>query len=142
MEFRLIGDGRLFDETVEAVRKFNNVIIEKNFLTQSGIAELHKDYGVFLCPSRMDTQGVSRDEAMSSGLVPVTSRVGAIPEFLDDACGVLADGDDYHGLAQGIKNLVLNESTFAEKSRSAASRARQQVGQDHIVESEVSLFSV
>jgi glycosyltransferase involved in cell wall biosynthesis len=35
-------------------------------------------------PSRTDTQGVSRDEAMSSGLVPVTNAVAAIPEFVDD----------------------------------------------------------
>src|SRR5690606_37063715 len=67
LEFRIIGDGKLFDETVEPIRKFDNVIIEKKFLSQQEIAELHKQYGVFLCPSRMDTQGVSRDEAMGSG---------------------------------------------------------------------------
>jgi glycosyltransferase involved in cell wall biosynthesis/spore maturation protein CgeB len=141
-EFLFIGDGILFDEVLAPLRGFANVIIERKFLAQSQIAKLHKEYGVFLCPTRMDAQGVSKDEAMSSGLVVVTNSVTAIPEFIDDACGILAGGDDYYGLAQGIKDLVLNESTFAEKSRNAASRARKQVGQDHIIESEVSLFSV
>ncbi|MBN2992439.1 glycosyltransferase [Pseudomonas cedrina subsp. fulgida] len=87
LEFLMVGDGPLFEETLAPLRKYPNVRIEQRYLKQSEIAELHKHYGVFLCPSRMDTQGVSRDEAMASGLVPLTSRVGAIPEFVDDACG-------------------------------------------------------
>lgn len=35
----------------------------------------------FWFPTRMDTQGVSRDEAMCSGLVPITNKVAAVPEF-------------------------------------------------------------
>ncbi|MGH7182189.1 MAG: methyltransferase type 12, partial [Nitrospiraceae bacterium] len=73
LEFRMIGDGKLFDEVLEPVRGFKNVYIERRFLTHVEIAAIHREYGIFLCPSRMDTQGVSRDEAMSSGLVPVTN---------------------------------------------------------------------
>ena len=86
LEFRLVGDGRLFDEVLEPVKKFDNVHIERRFLTQGEIAVLHRQYGIFLCPSRMDTQGVSRDEAMASGLVPITNSVGAIPRASALAC--------------------------------------------------------
>jgi hypothetical protein len=68
LHFRIVGDGVLFDETVAPLRDFLNVQIERTFLTQHEIATLHRDYGVFLVPSRMDSQGVSRDEAMASGL--------------------------------------------------------------------------
>jgi glycosyltransferase involved in cell wall biosynthesis len=92
MEFRMIGDGPLFEETLAPLREFRNVYIEQRFLNQLEIAALHKEYGIFLSPTRMDAQGVSRDEAMASGLVPVTNAVTAIPEFVDDRCGILAPG--------------------------------------------------
>src|SRR5690606_23800199 len=52
LEFRIVGDGKLFDETVEPLQEFKNVIVEKRFLSQQEIAEIHRHYGVFLCPSR------------------------------------------------------------------------------------------
>lgn len=90
LEFRMIGDGVLFEDTLAPLRKFSNVTIERGFLKHQEIAALHKQYGLFLCPTRMDAQGVSRDEAMASGLVAVTNAVTAIPEFVDDECGILA----------------------------------------------------
>ena len=116
LEFRIIGDGVLFEETLEPLRNFKNVIIEQKFLSQDEIAAMHKDYGIFLCPSRMDTQGVSRDEAMSSGLVPITNAVGAIPEFLIDFKDLLTPAEDYLGLAKIIKDLYYNPNYFSELS--------------------------
>src|SRR5690606_7139241 len=101
LEFRIIGDGPLFDETVAPLMNFKNVKLEKRFLTQDEIAALHKEYGLFLTPTRMDTQGVSRDEAMSSGLVPLTNAVAAVPEFVDETCAILAPEEDHLALAAG-----------------------------------------
>jgi glycosyltransferase involved in cell wall biosynthesis len=56
LEFRIIGDGKLFEETLKAVERLPNIIIERRFLNQLEIAELHKEYGIFLVPSRTDTQ--------------------------------------------------------------------------------------
>jgi glycosyltransferase involved in cell wall biosynthesis len=116
LEFRMVGDGPLFDETLAPLRKFSNVIIQQGFLTRNEIAKLHKEYGIFLCPSRMDTQGVSRDEAMASGLVPITNRVGAIPEFVNEDCGVLAKENSYNEIANGINNLLIKKQEFIKKS--------------------------
>jgi glycosyltransferase involved in cell wall biosynthesis len=122
LEFRVIGDGKLFDETVAPLRGFRNVIIEPRFMTQAEIAALHKDYGVFLSPTRMDAQGVSRDEAMSSGLVPITSNVAAIPEFVDEDCGFMAPLDDAAGLAAAIEILYHDPARFERMSAAAAAR--------------------
>lgn len=124
LEFRLIGDGVLFEETLAPLRRFNNVRIERRFLTQSEIAALHKEYGVFLCPSRMDTQGVSRDEAMSSGLVPITNAVAAIPEFVDNSCGFLAACESSSELASGIQEIYEDASLFENLSERAAKQVR------------------
>jgi glycosyltransferase involved in cell wall biosynthesis len=142
LEFRLIGDGVLFDEIVEPLRGFDNVIIEKKFLQQKEIAELHKQYGIFLCPTRMDSQGVSRDEAMSSGLVPVTNNVAAIPEFVDMDSGVLANAENYMELAVGIVELFNNPDKFSELSSNASNIVRNKSVKELIVSTEINFFKI
>ena len=140
LQFRLIGDGPLFEETLAPLRQYANVRIDKGYLKQSEIAELHKDYGVFLCPSRMDTQGVSGDEAMASGLVPITNRVGAIPEFVDDECGFLAAPESFIELSDAIETLFLNPRTFQEKSLRARQRVVMQSDTLQISQAELNLI--
>lgn len=141
MEFKFIGDGALFDDVLHPIKEFDNVSIERRFLSQIEIASIHKEYGVFLCPTRMDAQGVSKDEAMSSGLIPVTNAVTAIPEFVDDSCGVLAGAESAEEMARGIKEMVVDESIFKEKSKNAAMRARAQVSKKNVIVDEISIFS-
>lgn len=140
LEFHLVGDGPLFDSTVEPLRRFPNVTIEKGFLPQARIARLHREFGVFLVPSRMDSQGVSRDEAMASGLVPVTTRVAAIPEFVDDSCGFLVDEESPSGLADAIERLYGDAGLFQSLSRAAAARVRRQSGYARTILREVEMF--
>jgi FkbM family methyltransferase len=141
MEFRMIGDGKLFNETLEPLREFSNVFIEQRFLSRAEIAKLHREYGVFLCPTRMDSQGVSRDEAMSSGLVPVTNSVAAIPEFVDETCGIIADKEDAEGIATGIASLYESPEKFLAMSKAASERVRKQSNSFEIISRELSLFS-
>lgn len=140
VEFRLIGDGVLFEEIVAPLHGLPNVRLERRFLTQQEIAELHKSYGIFLCPTRMDSQGVSRDEAMASGLVPVTNAVAAIPEFVDESCAVLAPAEDHLAMARGIEDLVLNPSRFQQMSAAAAARVRRQSDASVVIDAELKLL--
>lgn len=137
---KIVGRGALFDETVKPLRSFPNVSLEENFLTQAEIAELHREYGVFMVPTRIDTQGVSRDEAMASGLVPVTNAVTAIPEFVDDACAILAPAEDADAMAEGISHLVDNPNLFLAMSRAAAERVRRQTAANIIIKKEINLI--
>nr|WP_315481653.1 glycosyltransferase [uncultured Undibacterium sp.] len=141
LEFMVIGNGVLFDETVEPLKQFKNVTLLKGFLSQSEIAKLHRDYGIFLCPSRMDTQGVSRDEAMSSGLVPVTNRVGAISEFVPENAGFLCEPESYRQLADSLEALYLDASLFCRMSDLAASTIRANRSSDLICSEEIHLLS-
>lgn len=140
LEFLMVGDGPLFEETLAPLRQYPNVKIEKRYLKRSEIADLHKHYGVFLCPSRMDTQGVSRDEAMASGLVPVTHRVGAIGEFVDDTCAFLSAPESYVGLSEAIETLFFNPDIFKAKSLSARQRVLMQTDIQLITAAELSLI--
>ncbi|MNH14037.1 Glycosyltransferase Gtf1 [compost metagenome] len=140
MEFCLIGDGPLFEETLAPLRSYANVKIQQGFLNHTEIAQTHKDYGIFLCPSRMDTQGVSRDEAMSSGLVPVTTAVAAVPEFVDNQSGYVVEPESHEQLAKAIEDMYLNGSTFVVKSKAAAKRVREQSASVKMAEREVAVI--
>ncbi len=141
LEFTLVGDGPLFNATVEPLTHFGNVTILQSFLTHAEIAELHKHHGVFLVPTRMDSQGVSRDEAMASGLVPVTNSVAAIPEFVDSGCGILADAEDAKGLGDGIRDLYLMPDKFTSLSKAAALRIKQERDLISIISEELSIIT-
>lgn len=140
LHFTLYGSMGLFEETVEPLRDFENVTLIKRFLSAQEMKAAHDEHGLFLCPTRLDTQGVSMGEAMASGLVPVTSSVSAIPEFCDDTCGILVDGEDYKGLANGIKKLYENPDLFLELSENAAKRMIQQCGTKATIDREINII--
>ncbi|BBB30256.1 glycosyl transferase family 1 [Neptunomonas japonica JAMM 1380] len=141
MKFHLVGDGELFDELTAPLKNFKNVIIDKRFLTHSEIATLQNEYGVFLNPTRWDSQGVSRDEAMSSGLVPVTNDVAAVSEFADNSCARIVPKDAYIKLADALEELSNNEALFLSLSSAAAARVRMQCGYGSTINKELKLIS-
>ncbi|MFS3928318.1 glycosyltransferase family 4 protein [Priestia flexa] len=136
-EFNIYGHGVLFDTTLEPIKHFSNVHIHNYFLPQTEIAKLHKEHGIFLCPTRLDSQGVSMCEAMSSGLIPITNGVTAIPEFVDDECGCLAGREDSQGLADAIDFLYHHPEEFQKKSHEAAKRMRKQCSIEKVINEEL-----
>ncbi|NMD37636.1 MAG: glycosyltransferase family 4 protein [Christensenellaceae bacterium] len=140
LEFAIYGDGARFEEDTKDLINFKNVSINRKFLTRDEIAALHKEYGVYIGTSRMDSQGVSRDEAMSSGLVPIANAVAAIPEFVDENCGILVDAEDYMGVADAIIKLYNEPELFEKLSQAAAERVRSQSGFEQTISKEIELI--
>ncbi|WP_081955249.1 glycosyltransferase [Achromobacter sp. RTa] len=141
LQFNLYGDGDLFDDVTKPVSHFENVHLHKRFLSQREIAEVHTNHGIFLTPTRMDAQGVSRDEAMSSGLVPITNSVAAIPEFVDAACGYLAPAEDSIAMANAIEEMYKNPQIFLDKSERASARVAAQCGFDNTIKQELAILA-
>lgn len=140
--FTICGDGELFDETTAPLKQFSNVKLLKGFLTQHQIAELHKEHGVFLVPTRIDSQGVSRDEAMSSGLVVITNNVSAVPEFVDNDCGILVPPEDSIAMANALIGLAYSANKFKKLSEKARNRVLSQSAYSETLAKELNLVSV
>ena len=141
LEFKLFGEGPLFNSTLEPIRKFDNVKIYNYFLSQDEIAKLHKENGVFMCPTRLDSQGVSMCEAMSSGLIPITNGVTAIPEFVDEKCGYLARKENYMDMVDAVEDLYLNPEKFKQKSQNAALRMSNQCSKNIVIKQELDVIT-
>ena len=105
--------------------KYKNVLLNRGFYSQNELAEKYKEYGIVLIPSRGDTQGVSRDEAMSAGCVPITNPVMAIPEFVDDTCAFLVESENPIKMADAIEQLYNDEVMFKKMSEKAAMHVRK-----------------
>ena len=115
--FIFYGDGKLFNKTLEPLKKFNNVKIEKRFLNHKEIADLHKKNGILLIPTRQDAQGVSMCEGMSSGLVPITSDNTAIPEYTTDKCAYLTK--NWKEIKDALIDVYNNGDKYLKMSKEA-----------------------
>lgn len=140
-QFTIVGDGALFDETIAPIKHFKNVTLRKEFLSQEQIAQLHREHGVFLVPTRMDTQGVSRGEATSSGLVAVTTDVAAVSEFVSSDDGILVGAEDYKALATGLLELSKKLGDFSRLSENGSKRVSEQCSFSNTINKELRMIN-
>lgn len=141
LEFTICGEGRLFEREVADLRDLPNVSLHERFFSQDEIVYLHQLHGVFLAPTRFDSQGVSMCEAMSSGLATISSDVAAIPEFIENrVTGMLAPPESAVGLADAVEELYFDPDLFQQISGGGARRMRSQCGHEQTVHREVALI--
>ena len=141
VKFTIYGEGRLFKKCISKIKKFNNVEINNHFISQAQIAELQKENGVFLCPTRQDAQGVSMCEAMCSGLVPLTSYNTAIPEFVSaDKEGLLCDNDNIESFVEAFEKIFYDKTFYLNMSRAASNRVREQCSFANTIQKEIDLI--
>lgn len=141
LQFVFYGEGKYFDETLAPLMEFDNVEINEGFLPQTEIANKHKEFGIFLCPTRLDSQGVSMCEAMSSGLIPISNNLTAIPEFVEhNRSGLLARPEDHLHMADLIERLYYNPDVFSTISKNAAMDIREKCDVEVVISQEIALL--
>lgn len=141
LEFTIYGDGKFFNRLTNRLKKFNNVKIEHKFITQKEISDLQKEHGIFLCPTRQDAQGVSMCEAMSSGLVPLTSDNTAIPEFVEDKKeGFLCNNKKIETFVRAYGDIYDNKDLFRAMSYAASARVQKQCSFENTIMKEIEII--
>lgn len=140
LQITVRGFGVHFAENTNALAHLPNVEIQQRYSSPAEMACMHYDNGIFLCPTRWDTQGVMLGEAMASGMVAVTTPVAAIPEFTDARSSVLAKPEDPAAFAEAIWHLVENPELMPVVSEAAIRRVSEQCGRAATVEKEIELI--
>ena len=141
IEFHIYGEGKLYPKITESLHQYENVFLHNTFLEQKEIANIHKKFDVFLCPTRLDSQGVSMCEAMSSGLVVISSNTTAIPEFVThNETGLLADKESPESIAYQIERIYFNELLFNKISKQAAISIREIASESVVIDKELKVI--
>jgi len=87
--------------------------------------ELLRTASIMILPSYAENMPLSILEAMAARVPVVSTRVGAIPEILDEGeVGLLIDPGDWKGLAQSIIHLLDNPSLAESLGTLGSEKAR------------------
>jgi glycosyltransferase involved in cell wall biosynthesis len=92
------------------------------------VADLMRAADLFVLPSLAENLPVVLIEAQASGLPAVATRVGGVPELIDDEAGVLAPPADPSALAAAIREALSRDFD----PHALAARAHDRYGYDAI----------
>jgi starch synthase len=119
------------------------VVWVQEMLPRTDLVQLLSHATVFVCPSVYEPLGIVNLEAMACGTAVVASRVGGIPEVVDDGVtGVLVDlgGSFEDDLAREVTQLLEDPARAAALGRAGRERAVAQFGWDAIAQQTVEVY--
>ena len=122
----VVGDGELREELESRARGLEAPVRFHGELPKEQVARMMGEADLFVLPSTHETFGAVLIEAMACGLPSVATRVGGVPEVLDDSAGELVEPRDPAALAAAIER-VLARSFDPE---ALARQARERYGYD------------
>ena len=94
---------------------------------------------VAVFPSLMEATSVAALESMSCGVPVAASRVGGLPEIVDEEVGTLFEPADPGSLADAVLGL-LSAPDLAERGRKARDRVVERWSNDRLVERHLEIY--
>ncbi|MFF7965523.1 glycogen synthase [Streptomyces sp. NPDC007903] len=112
-------------------------------LPRAEVVQLLTHAAVFVCPSVYEPLGIVNLEAMACGTPVVASRVGGIPEVVDDGrTGLLVDTDgDFEGnLARALDSVLADPVAARRMGEAGRARAVGEFGWDAVARRTTGLY--
>ncbi|MBI2690252.1 MAG: N-acetyl-alpha-D-glucosaminyl L-malate synthase BshA [Acidobacteria bacterium] len=101
---------------------------------RNDVPALLRDADVLLMPSEMESFGLAALEAMSSGVVPLGTRVGGVPELITDGVdGYLSNTGDTIAMAANAATLLTDTAGCAAMATAARQAAVERFSTDLII---------
>ncbi|MEV5610668.1 glycogen synthase [Streptomyces sp. NPDC052225] len=140
--------GREFRELVEELKRTRDgVRWIPSMLPRSEVVQLLTHASVFVCPSVYEPLGIVNLEAMACGTAVVASRVGGIPEVVEDGeSGLLVpyterDPDAFEaGLAEALNQVVADPGAARRMGEAGRERATAEFGWDAVARRTVEVY--
>lgn len=124
----LAGDGpeRAALETVACENGVQDRVCFLGRADRPTAVSLFQGCDFFVVPSRQEPQGIVNLEAMAAGKAVIASRVGGIPEVVQDGqTGLLVPGEDVEALAQAVTHLAADPGLRLRLGQAGRERAQQ-----------------
>jgi len=130
----MVGDG---PDLADASRLARSLAVAEDvqFLgEQDQVVPLLSAADVFLLPSAQESFGLAALEAMACEVPVVASRIGGLPELVEDGVsGFLHDPDDLAGMARSAVRLLTDEALHGRAAEAARRAARERYCDSMIV---------
>jgi len=130
-------------ELVDGLRAdHDGVVWLQGMLPKPEVIQLLTHATVFVCPSVYEPLGIVNLEAMACGTAVVASRVGGIPEVVDDGTtGLLVEPDDPRALADAVNAVLAHPARAAAMGRAGRDRAVTEFGWSAVAERTAALYA-
>lgn len=140
-KFVFVGDGPDKEEFIELVHKLRL----ENHVTFLGrrknVARLLAVSNIFVLPSRREAFGLVNVEAMLCGLPIIASKVGGIPEIVEDGkSGLLVEAENIEALENAIIKLIQNPDLRSELAKNGYMRAHEHFDMKEMIERHQDLY--
>jgi len=114
-----------------------------NYVRREEMPKFIAQHGVFIAPSRQESQGVAMCEAMAVGLPVIATRVCGIPEFVHNGYnGFLVPPNNPLAIRKAVLRLVNDSGLYEEMSKNAVNFVRENLSQDVIYEKEYKILKM
>ena len=127
IDFRLVGPDNDKEYQKAFEKKHPELLPQVRFLGEKkGIAleAEYKNCDIFIAPSRYESFGLIYAEAMSFAKPAIGTRVGGIPEVIEDGkSGVLCENENVDSFVRAIIDLLDNPALANELGRAGRKRA-------------------
>jgi L-malate glycosyltransferase len=101
---------------------------------RNDVPELLRQADVLLMPSEMESFGLAALEAMASGVVPIGTRVGGVPELIEDGVtGFLGKTGDVDSMAAQAISVLENPSLRTSMGQAARQSAESRFSTELII---------
>ncbi len=130
VKFYFAGNGEL--EKVKALckaRGIENNVVLLGWLDRDRLVEVFKDASIFILPSYQECFPVSILEAMAAGLPVISTRVGGIPEMIEDGRnGFLVEPGKTQELYKRIMELLKDNNLRDSMAKNNIEKAESMFG--------------
>ena len=130
----LVGEGELRDSVTDYAQR--NGLVSKVLLTgeRDDIPEILAASDIFVLPSDWEGLPLTIIEAMMAGLPVAATRVGGVPELVEDGVtGYLVPPQDSHALAEALRKLLADPALRRRMGKAGRRRALEQFSLDRML---------
>jgi glycosyltransferase involved in cell wall biosynthesis len=129
----IVGDGDT-DRAREIVREqgLSETIEITGWIAPEDVPAIVRSSQVLVLPSYFEGQPMAILEAMANGLCVLASRVGGIPDLIDDSSGILLSPGDVDGLAGALLDVTTDRVRRTRLGTAALARVLEQFDIDVI----------
>lgn len=133
-ELWMVGDGPERSAAERMAQELNVSSSVRFWGKRNDVPELLREAEVLLMPSEMESFGLAALEGMSSGVVPVGTDVGGVPELIEDGVnGYLSRTGDVDTMASRAAGLLQDPRLFRQMADSARRTAVERFSTDLII---------